>query len=104
MTRSDGSTGATSEARAGGVPQSDICWRCRDAPDRLREVDHPDPAIDRRVRVCATGCWLPESATYCCHDCGEDVPRERVRLVRAPTRADLVPECLDCNRAVVTGD
>ncbi|WP_276257354.1 hypothetical protein [Haloglomus litoreum] len=104
MTPPDSSAGATPDARGPGGPQSDVCWRCRDAPDRLREVDHPDPAIDRRVRVCATGCWLPESATYCCHGCGDDVSRERTRLVRASTRADLVPECLRCNRAVVTGD
>jgi len=94
----------SASTRGGSSPPLDVCWRCRDTADRLREIDHPDPAIDRRVRVCETGCWLPESTSYRCHECGENHSREQVRLVRSPTRADLVPECLSCNRAVVVGD
>jgi hypothetical protein len=99
--RNAGSDGVGT-GRGGGGPGA-VCWRCRDAPEEFQEVAHPDPTVDGRVRVCATGCWLPESATYRCHECDENLPRDRIRLVRDPTRADLRPECLACNRAVLRG-
>lgn len=99
-------TDGSGEPRDGGhsIGPFDRCWRCRTPAGGLREVDHPDPAIDRRVQVCADGCWLPESASYRCHGCDERLPSARIRLVRAPTRANMLPECLACNRAVLRDD
>lgn len=76
------------------------CWRCMDTAAEVREIDHPDPAIDASVPVCADGCWLPERIVYRCHNCDETHDREAVHLVWLPNRSALAPECLDCNRAL----
>lgn len=92
-------TGTGSEGSTAGIP---VCWRCRESEGPLREVAHPDPECDRRVRICVDDCWLP-AAHYRCHRCEADVPRREMRFVESTTH-DLVPECLDCNRAVVSGE
>jgi len=65
--------------------------------DEARRIDHPDPALDTTVPVCADGCWLPETVLYRCHDCGDTHDYDSVHLVWLPDRQALAPECLDCN-------
>jgi hypothetical protein len=96
--RTGGSVGAGGGAGPPDIDAARVCWRCRAVTGRLREVDHPDPAVDDTVRVCADGCWLPADISYRCHRCGRTRPFEAVHLVAAGTRTDFIPECVDCTR------